>query len=344
MNRKLFIVTGISGQDGAYMCKYLLDKNYDVVAATRGIGERDLQNLILLKVNLKRLKFEFFDLSDTNSIQKLIIKYKPSHFFNFAAQSYVASSWDVAQRTLLNNTSAVLTMLETIKLFSKHTKFYQASTSEMFGNSNKKYINETTPFNPVSPYGIFKLAAHNLVVNYRQTFGLHCVAGILFNHESPIRGLNFVTRKITNSFAKLKLAKIKQFTLGNFHAQRDWGYAEDYIDAAYLMLNDKKADDYVIGTGKTYSIKYLVEITAKIAGIDIEYINDPKNKKSYFIEKNSGTVIISSSAENVRKHELHYLRADMSKFKKRFNWKHSVNFKQLITNMYQSDYDREKKN
>ena len=344
MNRKIFIVTGISGQDGAYMCKYLIDKNYEVIAATRGLGERDLQNLILLKVNLNRLKFEFFDLSDPSSIQKLIIKYKPSHFFNFAGQSYVGSSWDVAQRTLNNNTSAVLTMLETIKLFSKHTKFYQASSSEMFGNSNEKYINETTAFNPVSPYGISKLAAHNLVDNYRQTFGLHCVAGILFNHESPIRGLNFVTRKITNSFAKLKLAKIKQFKLGNFNAKRDWGYALDYIDAAYLMLNDKKAENYVIGTGKTHSVKQLVELTAKIAGINIEYINNPKNNKNYFIEKNSGTIIISSSAENIRKHELHYLRADMSKFKKRFNWEPSVNFKQLITKMYQSDYDREKKN
>ena len=344
MNKKLFIVTGISGQDGAYMCKYLIDKNYEVIAATRGIGDRDLQNLNLLKVNLKRLKFEFFDLSDPSSIQKLIIKYKPSYFFNFAAQSYVGSSWDVAQRTLNNNTSAVLTMLETIKLFSKHTKFYQASTSEMFGNSSKKYINETTPFNPVSPYGIFKLAAHNLVVNYRQAFGLHCISGILFNHESPIRGLNFVTRKITNCFAKLKLAKIKQFELGNLNAKRDWGYAADYINAAYLMLNDKKAEDYVIGTGKTFSVKYLVELTAKIAGINIKYINNPKNNKNYFIEKNSGKIIISSSAENLRKQELHYLRADMSKFKKRFNWKPSVNFKQLITKMYQNDYDKERKN
>ena len=344
MNRKIFIVTGISGQDGAYMCKYLIDKNYEVIAATRGIGERDLQNLILLKVNLNRLKFEFFDLSDPSSIEKLIIKYKPSHFFNFAGQSYVGSSWDVAQRTLNNNTSAVLTMLETIKLFSKHTKFYQASSSEMFGNSNKKYIDETTAFNPVSPYGISKLAAHNLVVNYRQTFGLHCVAGILFNHESPIRGLNFVTRKITNSFAKLKLAKIKQFKLGNLNAKRDWGYALDYIDAAYLMLNDKKAEDYIIGTGKTHSVKQLVELTAKIAGINIEHINNSKNNKNYFIEKNSGKIIITSSAENLRKQELHYLRADMSKFRKRFNWEPSVNFKKLITKMYQSDYDREKKN
>jgi GDPmannose 4,6-dehydratase len=214
----------------------------------------------------------------------------------------------------------------------------------MFGNSKQKIINEKTPFAPVSPYGISKLASHNLINNYRQAFGIKCVSGILFNHESPLRGLNFVTRKVTNCFAKLKLGKIKYFNLGNLHAKRDWGYAKDYVHAAYLMLTDNMIKDYVIATGKNYSIRHLVELTAKIAGINIEYVSDSKNNKEYFINKKNSKSIINSNSANARKVELHYLKGDMSKFKKIFNWKHSINFKQLITNMYQSDYDREKKN
>ena len=344
MRNKTAIVTGISGQDGPYMCELLLNKGYKVIAATQGVSERDLQNLNFLKINLDHLKFEFFDLSDDHSIRNLIIKHKPSLFFNFAAQSYVGSSWDLAHRTLNNNIKAVLTILQTIKDFSPHTRLYQASTSEMFGNSKQKIINEKTPFAPVSPYGISKLASHNLINNYRKAFGIKCVSGILFNHESPLRGLNFVTRKVTNSFAKLKLGKIKYFNLGNLHAKRDWGYAKDYIDAAYLMLTDNKFEDYVIATGKNYSIKQLVELTAKIAGINIEYILNSKNNKEYFINKKNNKLIIKSNSDHLRKVELHYLKGDMSKFKKRFNWNHSINFNQLIETMYRSDYDREKKN
>ena len=342
MKKKIAIVSGVAGQDGPYMCQLLLSKGYKVIAATKGIGERDLQNLNYLKINLNHLIFEFFDLSDDNSIRNLIIKYKPNLIFNFAAQSYVGSSWDLAQRTFQNNTQAVLTMLETIKVFSPHTKLYQASTSEMFGNSTAKTINEKTLFAPVSPYGISKLASHNLIQNYRQAFSLKCVSGILFNHESPLRGLNFVTRKVTHAFAQLKLGKIKSFSLGNFHAKRDWGYAKDYVKAAYLMLNDDETNDYVIATGKAYSIKQLVEITAKIAGIKIEYVLNAKNNQEYFIDIVSGRSIVKPSAKNLRSVELHNLKGNMDKFKKRFNWKHSINFPQLIEKMYVSDFNREK--
>jgi len=340
--KKIAIVTGCSGQDGAYMCQYLLNRDYNVIAAVRGSSERDLSNLNKLGVNLNRLNFQYFDLGDHESIRNLIIKNQPQKFFNFAAQSFVGSSWAIPERTFTNNSLAVLVMLETIKNYSPHTNFYQASTSEMFGNTEKKLINEKSKFDPVSPYGISKLNSHLLINNYRETYKLNLISGILFNHESPIRGLNFITRKITNSFAKLKLGKLKSIEIGNFYARRDWGYAKDYIDAAYIMTSKKtKLKDYVIATGKSFSIIDLIKITSEIANIPLSFSN--KNDQPCFIDKKNNKKIIISKEKFKRGVELNYLCGDMSDFKKDFKWNHSISFKQLIELMYKNDFDLENK-
>ncbi len=267
---KTAIITGINGQDGSFLAELLLEKNYKVVGIVRrsSIEDKKLFNIEHLLCN-PNLTIENGDLTDSASLWKIINTYKPDEFYNLAAQSHVGASFTSPESTFQINASGVLNCLEAIRNISPNTKFYQASTSEMYGDNSTAPQNENTPFSPVSPYACSKVAAHNLVINYRKAYGLFSCNGILFNHESERRGEQFVTRKITKAAARITLGLQKELRLGNLEAKRDWGYAKEYVEVMWKMMQHEIADDYVVGTGKTHTIKDFITCVSEIAGYDI---------------------------------------------------------------------------
>lgn len=330
---KIALITGITGQDGSYLAEYLLDKNeYSKII---GLNRRvSISNTSRINHFLHNPKFslEEYDLTDPSSVNDLINKYQPDEFYNLAAQSHVATSFKQPSTTLCVNTIGVINILESIIKYSKHTKFYQASTSEMFGYEFsikevyendilyiEKFQDETTPFNPQSPYGVSKLASHNLVRIYRDGYGLFGSCGILFNHESPRRGVNFVTKKITNYIGKLQngLANEK-LKLGNIKSCRDWGHAKDYVRAMYMMLQHNEPDDFVVATGDTYSIEDFLEISFGIINKDYnDYIEIDQNL--------------------YRPAEVDYLRGQSEKAKQILNWTPEISFEALVQDMVNYD-------
>jgi len=273
----------------------------------------------------KNLVIQNGDLTDAPSIWRIISEYKPDEFYNLAAQSHVGISFQTPESTLQINTTGVLNCLEAIRNISPKTKFYQASTSEMFGDNSNAPQCEETIFSPVSPYACAKLAAHNLVVNYRKAYNLFVCSGILFNHESERRGEQFVTRKITKAAARITLGLQKELRLGNLEAKRDWGYAREYVEAMWLMMQHETPGDYVIGTGKTYTIREFISCVSEIAGYDI-----------------MKHVVIDESFK--RPSEVPLLQADPSKAKNILGWSPKVSIKELAKIMYQSDLEKEKQN
>ena len=264
---KTALVTGILGQDGPYLAKLLLEKGYKVYGLVRRYSNISFDNLDYLGIT-KKIEFVEGDMTDESSLLHLIKRTMPDEVYNLAAQSFVGTSWQQAKLTTEINALGVLYLLNAIKFFSPTTKFYQASTSEMFGTSHDDgFQDENTIFHPRSPYGISKVYAYWMTVNFRESYDIFTCNGILFNHESPIRGIQFVTRKITDGVAKIKAGLTDKLFLGNLDAKRDWGFAGDYVEAMYLMLQNKKPDDYVIGTGKNHSVKEFVQLAFKYAGI-----------------------------------------------------------------------------
>lgn len=323
---KLAVITGITGQDGSYLAEFLLNKNYKVVGLVRrgSMEDKKLFNIQHLLSN-DNLVIENADLTDSSSIWRIVKNYKPDEFYNLAAQSHVGVSFTSPESTLEINATGVLNCLEAIRNISQNTKFYQASTSEMFGDNTNAPQSETTPFSPVSPYACAKVAAHNLVVNYRKAYGLYACSGILFNHESPRRGEQFVTRKITKAAARIKLGLQSDLRLGNLDAKRDWGYAKEYIEAMWLMLQQNEADDFVIGTGNTHTIRDFINCVSEIANYDLmkHVVIDDKFK---------------------RPSEVPLLLADPSKAKKLLGWNPKTSLKELAKIMYDSDLIKEKEN
>ena len=287
--KKIALVTGASGQDGSYLCEFLLKKNYKVIAGDRRSARNTDWRFHFLKIENKIIKEEI-DLCDLGSIIRLFKKYKFDEVYNLAAQSFVKSSFDTPMSTSDVNAIGVLRLLETIRHFSKKTKFYQASTSEMFGNINKKIQDETTLFYPRSPYAVSKVFAHHIVKNYRDSHSLFACCGILFNHESPLRGQEFVTRKIVKQSTEVFLGLRKSITLGNIYSKRDWGYAKDYVEAMWLMLQQTKPDDYVIATERNTSIKEFVNKVFKLLKLDIAW-KGSGNKEIAVLKKNNQTVV-----------------------------------------------------
>jgi GDPmannose 4,6-dehydratase len=267
MVNKVAIVTGISGQDGAYLARLLLEKGYRVIGIAPRRGSDMFWRLTELGIQ-ERVEIVYADLTDASSIQRVIVQYKPNEFYNLAAQSFVGASWDQAALTGQVGALGVTHCLESIRQFSRETRFYQASTSEMFGKVQTVPQNEQTPFYPRSPYGIAKLYGHWMTVNYRESFGLYACSGILFNHESPLRGTEFVTRKISLAAARIKLGLQQELCLGNLDAKRDWGFAGDYVDAMWRMLQQPSPDDYVIATGKQASIREFCGLAFSALGLD----------------------------------------------------------------------------
>lgn len=323
---KTAIITGITGQDGSYLAEFLLQRDYKVIGLVRrsSMEDKKLFNIEHL-LNNKNLILENGDLTDSSSIWRIIQKYKPDEFYNLAAQSHVGVSFTSPESTFGINTTGVLNCLEAIRNVSPLTKFYQASTSEMFGDNSAAPQNEKTPFSPVSPYACSKVASHNLVVNYKKAYNLFACNGILFNHESERRGEQFVTRKITKAAARIKLGLQNELRLGNLEAKRDWGYAKEYVEAMWLMLQQTDADDYVIGTGNTYTIREFISCVSEIAGYNImEY------------------VIIDEKFK--RPSEVPLLQADATKARSVLGWSPKVDLLKLAEIMYNEDLKKEKHN
>jgi len=319
---KTALITGILGQDGPYLARLLLEKDYKIYGLVRRYSNPNFSNVDYLGITNK-IEFVEGDLSDESSLMAVVKNIRPDEVYNLAAQSFVGGSWSQAKLTTEINAVGVLYLLNTIKSFSPTTKFYQASTSEMFGLGNTNgYQDENTNFHPRSPYGISKVYAYWMTVNFRESFGLYACNGILFNHESPIRGIQFVTRKITDGVARIKLGLQKELRLGNLESKRDWGFAGDYVEAMYLMLQQEEPDDYVVGTGENHSVKEFVQLAFMAAGI--------KDWSHY--------VVIDPRYK--RPAEVPDLKAKSDKARRILGWQPKVEFDQLVKMMVEADLNR----
>ena len=316
---KRALITGITGQDSAYLAKSLLEKGYKVFGAYRRTSTPNFWKLHHLNV-YDKMNFVSFDLLDSKSISEMLDKTNPDVVYNNAAQSFVASSFDQPVYTTDVTGSGVIRMLEGIKNFNDKIKFFQAASSEMYGLEKSITKNENTPFHPISPYSIAKVHAYWITRMYREAYGMFAVNGILFNHESPIRGIEFVTRKISNGVAKISLGLEKSLKLGNLSAQRDWGYAPEYIEGIISMMTRKKSDDYILATNETHSIKEFVDEACKVANIS--------NSK------------IKSSKENFRLHDVQKTKGSYKKAKKELGWSPKTKFKKIVKIMVEADINR----
>jgi len=324
---KKAIITGVAGQDGAFLAQLLIKKGYQVIGADRRRANDDYPYLSDLGIRNK-IKLVYFDLLEPNNINNLIIKEQPDEFYNLAAQSFVKASFDLPIMTSDVDAMGVLRILDAIKNHSPKTKFYQASTSEMFGKIRENPQNENTPFYPRSPYGVAKLFSHWMVVNYRESYDLFACSGILFNHESEYRGAEFVTQKIIKKAVSISKGDKEPLILGNIDAKRDWGYAKDYVEGMYLMLQADSPDDYVLATNKTTSIREFASIAFEKLGINIKWDGAGVLEKGINID--NGEVIVKISEEYYRPAEVELLIGDYSKALKKLNWAPKVNLEKLI--------------
>ncbi len=319
---KKALITGITGQDGSYLAELLLGKNYQVFGVTR---RTSTPNYDRIKEIVDDITLVPGDLLDQHSLTQALSEIKPDEVYNLGAQSFVPTSWNQPVLTGEFTALGVTRILEAIRLVKPDAKFYQASSSEMFGKVRETPQTEETPFYPRSPYGVAKVYGHWITVNYRESYDLFACSGILFNHESPRRGLEFVTRKISHAVARIKLGKQKDLKLGNMDAKRDWGYAPDYVEAMWLMLQQDKPNDYVIGTGETHSVKEFVVEAFKVIGID--------DWQKY---------VTSNNKADLRPAEVDLLVGDPTKASKQLKWKPKVTFKELVKIMVEADLEAEK--
>ena len=339
---KKAIITGISGQDGAYLAQYLLSLGYKVYGAVRR-SSRSAEILPRLKYLGIENDVELidFELSELNNIIRVIKKIKPDELYNLGGQSFVGTSWEQPLTTTDINATAVLRLLESIREYSPETRFYQASTSEMFGAIDAPQCEET-PFYPRSPYGVSKLFGHWITKNYRESFGIKACSGILFNHESPLRGQEFVTRKISLALARIAHGKQDYMELGNLSAQRDWGFAGDYVQGMHLMTTAKNPSDYILASGETNTIRKFVEIAASFLDMDIAWKGEEIEEEG--IDTKSNKTIVKVSSKFFRPAEVDLLLGDPSKAENELGWKRTKDFKALVEMMIKSDYDAVKSN
>jgi GDPmannose 4,6-dehydratase len=333
---KKAVVTGITGQDGAYLAQLLLDKGYLVYGAYRRSSSVNFWRLeeleILGHANLIPVEF---DLTDQASAARLIKETKPDEVYNLAAQSFVGASFDQPITTANANALGVLNILEAIRENKPDAKFYQASTSEMFGKVQESPQNESTPFYPRSPYGVSKLFAHWITINYRESYNIFAVSGILFNHESPLRGREFVTRKITDAAARIKLGLQDKLELGNLSAKRDWGYAKEYVEGMWRMLQADKPDTFVLATGRTETVRDFVSMAFKAAGEELLW--EGSETSEHGISKESGKVLVNVNPKFYRPAEVNILVGDASKAKEQLGWHPSVTLEELCKYMVDAD-------
>ena len=324
---KTALITGISGQDGAYLAQFLIKKKYRVIGTDRRSARSVNWRLRRLGIEDKII-FEEMELGEIYEIQRVFKKYKINEVYNLAAQSFVGTSFSSPINTANITGLGSLRILETIRSTDPKIKFYQASSSEMFGDILEKRQKEKTPLNPQSPYAIAKVFAHYLTKNYRNSYNIFATSGILFNHESPLRGEEFVTRKIIIGLVKILKKEIDYFELGNIYAKRDWGYAKEYVEAMWKMLQRKKPDDYIISTGKTYSIKDFINFATSYLGMDVKWVG--KGLKEKLVYKKSKKTLIKINPKFFRPSEVNILIGDSSKAKKDLKWMPKTDLKKLI--------------
>jgi len=331
MKKKIALIFGVTGQDGAYLSRFLLSKNYEVHGVKRKSSSLNTTRIDEIYEDVNSAKFFFLhygDVNDGQSISQLILKIMPDEIYNLSAQSHVAVSFEMPEYTFSTNALGALKILETIKNSDKKIKFYQASTSEMFGSTPPPQ-NELSRFYPQSTYAIAKLAAYWLTINYREAYNIFACNGILFNHESPIRGETFITKKIISALVKIKFKRQDILYLGNLYSKRDWGHAKDYVKAMWKMLQQKKPDDFVIATGKSYTIKQFILFVSKKLGMKISWKGTGLNEKGYWNQK----CIIKVTKKYFRPSEVDNLRGSSKKAKKVLNWKTDYNIHSLISEM-----------
>jgi len=338
---KSAIVTGITGQDGAYLAQFLLEKGYKVYGTYRRTSSVNFWRIEELGIkNHKNLELIEYDLTDQANSIRMVSEIKPDEIYNLAAQSFVGVSFEQPIATAHITGLGCLHLLEAIRIVDKNIKFYQASTSEMFGEVQEIPQKESTPFYPRSPYGVAKLYAHWMVINYRESYDMFATSGILFNHESPLRGQEFVTRKITDSVAKIKLGKLDCIELGNMDAKRDWGYAKDYIEGMYLMLQAKKADTYILATNRTETVRDFVKLAFKAVDIELEFKG--KDEEEIAINKATGETVVKVNPKFYRPAEVKLLIGNPKKAKDELGWEAKCTLEELCVMMVTEDLKRNK--
>jgi len=339
------LITGITGQDGSYLAELLLEKGYEVHGMIRRASTFNTKRIDHLykdpHVNGVKFFLHYGDLSDSSNISRLIEKIKPDEIYNLGAQSHVRVSFDVPEYTGDVVGLGTLRILDAIKETGIRTKFYQASSSELFGKIQETPQKETTPFYPRSPYACAKIYSYWITVNYRESYDIFACNGILFNHESPRRGETFVTRKITRGLSRIKLGLEEKLYLGNLNAKRDWGYAKDYVEGMWLMLQQEKPEEFILATGETHSVKEFVEESAKHLGFDLEWSGYGISEKG--IDKKTGEIIIEIDPKYFRPTEVDLLIGDASKAKKKLGWTAKTKFKDLVKIMAKADFKEEAK-
>lgn len=337
---KVALITGVTGQDGSYLAQFLLDKGYQVHGVKRRSSLINTDRIDHLyqdpHVQDRNFILHYGDMTDSSSLVRIIQQVQPDEIYNLAAQSHVAVSFEEPEYTANSDALGALRILEAIRILKleKKTRFYQASTSELFGLVQETPQKETTPFYPRSPYAVAKLYAYWITVNYREAYGMYACNGILFNHESPVRGETFVTRKVTRALARIKLGLQDRLYLGNLEAKRDWGHAKDYIEMQWLMLQQGQPEDFVIATGVQYSVREFVSTAAQEIGIDIRWSGTGIDEKGY---DQDGKCIVAVEPRYFRPTEVETLLGDASKAKQKLGWSPKISFHKLVTEMMQED-------
>ena len=338
---KKSLITGITGQDGSYLAELLLDKGYEVHGIIRRSSSFNTGRIDHI-INDDQYRDQFFfhhgDVTDASNLNRILEKIEPDEIYNLAAQSHVKVSFEMPDYTAQVDALGTLRFLDAIRETGVKTKFYQASTSELFGKSKEVPQNENTPFYPRSPYGVAKLYGYWIIVNYREAYDLFACNGILFNHESPRRGETFVTRKITRAAARIKAGLQDTLFLGNLDAKRDWGYAPEYVEGMWCMLQQDKPEDYVLATGETNTVREFVELAFQELDMELEWIG--KDEKERGIEKSTRKVLVKIDPNYFRPTEVELLIGDAGKAKQQLGWKPKVKFKELVIMMVQSDWEK----
>jgi len=346
MKKKKVLITGITGQDGSYLAEYLIEKDYEVHGVIRRSSSFNTQRIDHLykdphKKNIKMF-LHYGDMTDSSNLNRILENVRPDEIYNLAAQSHVQVSFEVPEYTAEVDGVGVLRFLDAIKETGVKTKFYQASTSELYGKVQEIPQTESTPFYPRSPYSVAKLYAFWIVKNYREAYGLFACNGILFNHESPRRGETFVTRKITIAAAKIKLGLQEKLYLGNLNAKRDWGYAKEYVKGMWLMLQKDEPGDYVMATNEAHTVREFVEFSFKHVGIDIEWKGEGVEEKG--INTETGKVLVEVDPKYFRPTEVDILIGDYSKAKKELGWEPKIKFEDLVKIMVRADLEKIREN
>ena len=348
MNKKA-LITGITGQDGSYLAEFLLKKGYEVHGIRRRTSLFNTDRIDHLYKNIHennvKLILHHGDMTDSSSLLRIIKEIKPDEIYNLAAQSHVGVSFEEPEYTANSDALGALRILEAIRILGleNKSKFYQASTSELYGLVQETPQKESTPFYPRSPYAVAKLYAYWITINYREAYGIYACNGILFNHESPVRGETFVTRKITRAISKISLGLQECLYLGNLDSLRDWGHAKDYVEVQWMMLQQEKPKDYVVATGKQYSVRDFINVASKEIDMNIRWEGKGVDEKGYWVQEGKEKLVVQVDPRYFRPAEVETLLGDSTKAKKELGWEPKIQFEELVSEMMQSDLELAKK-